>query len=49
MITKAVKREVKKDTIPTKRKRRIKKSGAKCHKEDYVPTFKDKSNNHKIF
>lgn len=32
----------------TKRKRR-KKTGAKCHKKDYVPTFKDKSNNHKIF
>lgn len=35
--------------VPSKRKRKIKKDAAKCHKEDYIPTFKDKSNNHKIF
>lgn len=35
--------------IPSRKKRKIKKDGAKCHRENYVPTFKDKSNNHKIF
>lgn len=35
--------------IPSRKKRKIKKDGPKCHRENYVPTFKDKSNNHKIF
>jgi len=46
--TKVVKEE-KLIKTPTKRRRKIKKTGPKCHKSDYVPTFKDKSNNHKIF
>lgn len=35
--------------VQSKRKRKTKKEGPKCHRENYVPTFKDKSNNHKIF
>jgi hypothetical protein len=46
--TKVVKEE-KLIKTPKKRRRKIKKTGPKCHKSDYVPTFKDKSNNHKIF
>lgn len=43
------KREIKQVTRVPSKKRKPKKDGPKCHKDKYVPTFKDKSNNHKIF